>query len=159
MTCLYSPRIREGVSSRKLSLLDLCVLEYSLAQEMLPVALLPKLILRVFEPVKYLCLDLVSYLSERLQQLLLGDVLAAWIVEDPDEPHPDTRERLRAVLLGTGANDDRAVEADLPHMGLQALRVLVVHVYADLIHGLDRVRVHLVTRRVACTVRLEAVPG
>src|SRR5918995_5788081 len=94
-------------NSRKLSMFDLCVLEYSLAQETLPVALLPKLLLRVFEPVKYLCLDLVSYLSERLQHLLLGDVLAAWIVEDPDEPHADAGEGLRAVLLGAGAHDDR----------------------------------------------------
>ena len=93
---------------------DLYVPEHPLALETLPLALLPEFLLRVSESVKYLCLILVSHLWEHLQHLLLGDVLVPWIVKDPDEPHADARERLRAVLLGTSANDDRVVEADLP---------------------------------------------
>src|SRR5215211_1393509 len=111
----------------------------------------------MLQPVEDLLLDLVADLPERVQHLLLGYVLRPRIIEDPDKPRAYTREGLGAILLGAGAHDDRVVEAHLPQVGPQALRMLVGDVYADLLHRRYGVGVDLVAGVTPRAVDLELV--
>ena len=98
--------------------------------------------------------------AEPLQHRVVGDLLvAAGVLEDPREGRPHAGEGLGALLLGTGADDDEVVEAHLPHVGLETLRVLLRDVYADLSHRFHGARVYLVGGIYARAVRFEAVPG
>src|ERR687891_1601182 len=105
---------------------------------------LPQFLLWVLQPLPYLQLDLIAYLSEPLQHGVVGNVLlAARVLEDPREGRPHAGEGLRAALLGTGAHDDQVVEAHLAQVGPKPLRVLLRDIYANLAHRLDSAKVDL----------------
>lgn len=82
-------------------------------------------------------LNLVAYVTEPLQSLLLCALSHNWVFKRPVQPLPGERIDLRATLLRALANDDRNLKGDLPKERIEAFCALVRAIDPDLIQRPD----------------------